>query len=185
MNKDLRTKNDDIIDLITEAVWLDDISRATESYGELLREMDERCKEKRPEGYYQEIANACPNEWDDISEFSNLIVESLETGRWDKTKIDRRWKLARRCAELAPVVVEQEIVDCNIIKVTIEHNGIQGGDAGHGGFTRFTIKDEASTCMYVNGVESSKFTLEFRGDSERRTFIEALKVALETLSGHE
>jgi hypothetical protein len=183
MNKDLRTKNDDIIDMITEAVWLKDISIATESYNELLRELDELSKDKRPD--YQEIANGCYNEWDDISEFYNLVVESLQSGVLEREKIDRRWKLARRCAELSPVVANQEIVDCNIIKVTIEHNGIQGGDAGHGGFTRFTIKDEAATCMYVNGVESSQFTLEFRGDSERRTFIEALKFALETLTENE
>jgi hypothetical protein len=185
MNKDLRTKNDDIIDLITEAVWLSDEDRATESYNVLLNEIARRCNQVEPYGYYDDIVGDEPNEPCEIYEFEKLVAECLEDNYCDRAVLDIKWKLARRCAELAPVVVEQEIVDCNIIMVIIEHNGIQGGDAGHGGFTRFTIKDEASTCMYVNGVESSKFTLEFRGDSERRTFIEALKVTLETLSGHE
>jgi hypothetical protein len=185
MNKDLRTKNDDIIDLITEAVWLKDISSSTESYNELLREMASICKHVEPYGVYNDIAGEMPNNPNDIQQFQKLVAECLEDNYCDIPALNRRWKLARRCAELSPVVANQEIVDCNIIKVTIEHNGIQGGDAGHGGFTRFTIKDEAATCMYVNGVESSQFTLEFRGDSERRTFIEALKFALETLTENE
>jgi hypothetical protein len=77
--------------------------------------------------------------------------------------------------------IYQEFTSANIIGVTLEHNGFQGGDAGHGGFVKLVIKDLASTCMEVNGQECEKFELVFRGDTERHTFLSALKMVVKEL----
>ena len=81
--------------------------------------------------------------------------------------------------------IYQEFTSANIIGVTLEHNGLQGGDAGHGGFVRFTIEDLASTSMEVNGEESEKFELLFRGDTERDTFLSALKMVVKELEENQ
>ena len=77
--------------------------------------------------------------------------------------------------------IYQELTSANIIGVTLEHNGFQGGDGGHGGFVKLVIEDLACTSMEVNGVESEKFELLFRGDTERETFLSALKMIVKEL----
>jgi hypothetical protein len=77
--------------------------------------------------------------------------------------------------------IYQEFISANIIGVTLEHNGFQGGDAGHGGFVKLVIENLASTCMEVNGEECEKFELVFRGDTERYTFLDALKMVVKEL----
>jgi hypothetical protein len=77
--------------------------------------------------------------------------------------------------------IYEEFVSANIIGVTLEHNGFKGGDAGHGGFVKLTIKDLASTCMELNGKECEKFELAFYGDTERDTFLSALKMVVKEL----
>jgi hypothetical protein len=77
--------------------------------------------------------------------------------------------------------IYQEFTSANIIGVTLEHNGLQGGDAGHGGFVRLVIEDLSCTSMEVNGEESQKFELVFKGDTERDTFLSALKMVVKEL----
>lgn len=105
-------------------------------------------------------------------------------------------------------VKEKKINGANIIKVRVGTNGIQGGDSGHGSRTHFSIENHSGTCMAVscqsnpgsdgrvtigdmvvsglNGmsvaeVEAEYFEVEFAGDSELDTFIEALEFAVATL----
>lgn len=78
---------------------------------------------------------------------------------------------------------EATFVSANILKTGIESTGYQGGDAGHGGFTTITFKDEASTCMdiEINGKKlqekslNNKIKITFRGDTEQNTLLQALK----------
>ncbi len=81
--------------------------------------------------------------------------------------------------------IYKEFASANIIGVTLEHNGTQGGDAGHGGYVKLIIEDLASTSMLVNGVESTKFELTFKGDTERDTFLQALKMVVNELEKDE
>jgi hypothetical protein len=80
--------------------------------------------------------------------------------------------------------IYQEFTSANIIGVTLEHNGFQGGDAGHGGFVKLVIEDLASTSMEVNGEECQKFELVLRGDTERDTFLSALKMVVKELENN-
>lgn len=80
--------------------------------------------------------------------------------------------------------IYKEFCSANIIGVTLEHNGIRGGDAGHGGFVRINVKDLASTSMEINGEECSEFELIIRGDTERETFISAFKMIVEELESN-
>lgn len=80
--------------------------------------------------------------------------------------------------------IYREFCSANIIGVTLEHNGIKGGDAGHGGFVRINVKDLASTSMELNGEECSEFELIIRGDTERETFISAFKMIVEELESN-
>lgn len=75
----------------------------------------------------------------------------------------------------------QEFVSANILGVTVEHNGYQGGDAGHGGFVRIVFKDLASTCMQLNGIDCEEFELVFKGDTERKTLLAGLKMIVKEL----
>ncbi len=77
--------------------------------------------------------------------------------------------------------IYQEFTSANIIGVTLEHNGFRGGDAGHGGFVKIVIEDLASTSMEVNGNECESLELVIRGDSERETFLSALKMIVKEL----
>lgn len=77
--------------------------------------------------------------------------------------------------------IYQEFTSVNSIGVTLEHNGLQGGDAGHGGFVKLIIQDLGDTSMEVNGLECGKFELLFRGDTERETLVSALKMVVKEL----
>lgn len=77
--------------------------------------------------------------------------------------------------------IYQEFTSANIIAVTLEHNGFQGGDSGHGGFVEITIENLGSTCMELNDEECEKFKLVLRGDTERETFLDALKMIVKEL----
>ena len=80
--------------------------------------------------------------------------------------------------------IYQEFTSANIIGVTVEHNGIKGGDAGHGGFVKIVIEDLASTSMELNGAQKTKFELKIRGDCERETFVSAFKMIIKELEDH-
>lgn len=79
----------------------------------------------------------------------------------------------------------KEFASMNILETTVEHNGCQGGDAGHGGFVRITFKDVSSTSMEVNGVECEEFSFEFKGSTERDTLVESLEMILTELKNNK
>ena len=84
--------------------------------------------------------------------------------------------------ELAEEDTEDEIgfsanasfTDACILGVEISTNGFQGGDAGHGGETRITFRDEASTAMDIIDQKEGAFTIRFRGDAELRVLARAI-----------
>ena len=103
---------------------------------------------------------------------------------------------------------EVEILDANIIQVAVGTTGYKGGDTGHGGRTFFGIRNESGTDMrltfvaskwpsqggqleteeadghtdvYGCNLEAQRICIEFGGDAELSTFIEALEFAVETL----
>lgn len=75
----------------------------------------------------------------------------------------------------------QEFTSANILGVTVEHNGFQGGDAGHGGFVRIAFEDLSSTSMQLNGKYCDSFDFTFRGDTERETLLSGLKMIVKEL----
>lgn len=90
--------------------------------------------------------------------------------------------------------VEQEsfvIYDANIIKLTVGTTGPQGGDAGHGGVTKFKLEDEGGTYLVANVVDTwgqdisivgpKSVEIMVRGDAEMRTLIDSLELAARTL----
>lgn len=77
-------------------------------------------------------------------------------------------------------------VSANILQVDVQENGYQGGDAGNGGFVKITLSDRGGTAMEarVNGEslkDADEIEIVFRGDCERDTLKEALKVAVDAL----
>jgi hypothetical protein len=77
--------------------------------------------------------------------------------------------------------IYQQFNSANIIGVTLEHNGFGGGNASHGGFVKLTIENLSSTYMTLNGNDCNEFELIFKGDSERETFLSALKMIVKEL----
>lgn len=65
-------------------------------------------------------------------------------------------------------------IDACILGVNLTTSGFQGGDAGHGGETRITFKDESSTAMDLVDVKEGEFTFRFRGDAELRVLARAI-----------
>jgi hypothetical protein len=78
----------------------------------------------------------------------------------------------------------KEFISANVLETTVEHNGCQGGDAGHGGFVRITFRDLSCTSMEVNGVECEEFSFEFQGSAERETLINSLEMILDELKNN-
>lgn len=78
-------------------------------------------------------------------------------------------------------MVYQEFTSANILGVTVEHNGFQGGDEGHGGFVRISFENKASTSMQLNGEYCDSFDFTFRGDTERETLLSGLKMIVKEL----
>jgi hypothetical protein len=79
--------------------------------------------------------------------------------------------------------VYQRFISANILSVSVEHNGVQGGDAGHGGYVKIKIIDEENTAMEVNGKEAESVEITLKGSTERETLIQALIVILRELHG--
>jgi len=79
----------------------------------------------------------------------------------------------------------KEFISANVLETTVEHNGCQGGDAGHGGFVKITFKDLSCTSMEVNGIECEEFSFEFQGSAERETLIDSLEMILDELKNNK
>ena len=77
--------------------------------------------------------------------------------------------------------IYEEFVSANTIGVTVEHNGLQGGDADHGGFVKIIIKDLDCTSMFLNGKQCENFEVTFKGTTERQTLLSALKMIVNEL----
>tara|TARA_Y100001938_G_C8002248_1_gene385352 strand:- start:595 stop:945 length:351 start_codon:yes stop_codon:yes gene_type:complete len=83
-------------------------------------------------------------------------------------------------------ITKAQLVSANILSVEVQENGIKGGDAGHGGFVKIKLTDDACTSMEarVNGDalrEAEVVEIVFRGDTERDTLREALKSVVDAL----
>jgi type V secretory pathway adhesin AidA len=81
---------------------------------------------------------------------------------------------------------KKEITSANILEVEVGTTGFQGGDTGHGGRTYLKIQDLGCTDINVYLVkdqyfDTKGFTLELGGDTELKTFIEALEFAVKIL----
>lgn len=77
------------------------------------------------------------------------------------------------------------ITSANILEVEVGTNCPQGGDTGHGGRTYFRLTDLGGTDMVpypelTDGLNNS-ISIEFGGDCELYTFIQALEFALKIL----
>lgn len=76
--------------------------------------------------------------------------------------------------------------DCNELEIEVGTTGFCGGDAGHGGKTYLRLKNKASTDMQIKVddgdlKEANSFEILLSGDTELKTFIEALDFALTEL----
>jgi hypothetical protein len=80
--------------------------------------------------------------------------------------------------------IEETFTLCNILEVKLEHNGYQGGDAGHGGYVKMNFSNEGAA-IEVNGKECEEVELIFRGDNERTTLVDALKMIVKELEEHK
>lgn len=65
----------------------------------------------------------------------------------------------------------------------IIHNGIQGGDAGHGGFVVIRLSNFDGT-LYVNGEETKSMFIRVEGDAERQTLIDIFKLVVDELENN-
>mgnify|MGYP003135404718 FL=1 len=79
--------------------------------------------------------------------------------------------------------VYQNFSSANLFSVTVEHNGVHAGDAGHGGYVKLLFKDEGNTCMEVNGEKSEQVEIILKGSTERDNLIQALFAILRELYG--
>jgi len=82
-------------------------------------------------------------------------------------------------------IIYQKFESANTIAVTLEHNGFKGGDLGHGGFVKIKIEDINSTHMELNNEHIEVIELTFRGDSERYTLLNALKMIVKELDDNK
>jgi len=81
---------------------------------------------------------------------------------------------------------QRDITNANCLEVEVGTTGYQGGDTGHGGRTYLRIKDDGGTDMHVmttndDAEHTDEFAIEFGGDAELETLIEALKWAVNVL----
>lgn len=175
---DKKTINEELDALFSECIWFENKGEAKASFNALMKLVDELSKSPRDYEYYESFATALDKEPKEIKRFNNLLVIQLLTGLWrgELTQMEV-WEQAYNSTQVS----SQTFTDCNIITVDVTDTGFKGGDSGHGCVVKFSITDVASTCMYVNGMEASLFELELRGDSERRTFLDALKFAVDII----
>ncbi len=83
-------------------------------------------------------------------------------------------------------LVQEKFVSANIIRAGAGTTGYKGGDAGYGGRTIFTLKDESSTDLRceINGHmidDVTEVKIIVGGDAELTTLIQSLKFIVQTL----
>jgi len=78
-------------------------------------------------------------------------------------------------------ILRKEIIDANSLYVEAGTTGFKGGDSGHGGRTFFLLHNAASTDIEIDFLPPDGVAICLGGDSELRTFIEALEFAADTL----
>lgn len=78
-------------------------------------------------------------------------------------------------------ILRKEIIDANNLYVEVGTTGFKGGDSGHGCMTFFLLHDVKSTDIKIDSIYPDKVAICLGGDSELRTFIEALEFAADTL----
>lgn len=83
-------------------------------------------------------------------------------------------------------VKKKEIVMANTLEVIVGTNCPQGGDAGHGGVTILRLTNLGGTAMKGIVIEDSygdtqEIHMEFYGDHEAYSLLEALKFAVKEL----
>lgn len=81
--------------------------------------------------------------------------------------------------------IYEKIESANVIGVTLKHNGLHGGDCGHGGFVDIRIDNLGGTSIQSDGEDDKYFHLRVMGDCERRTLIEAFKLIVKELEENE
>lgn len=99
------------------------------------------------------------------------------------------YEIRRSEREVNGITVEtwkREIVNANILEIEAGTTGYCGGDTGHGGRTYLRFKDLASTDLVASVVtdkfgDTEEVIMEFGGDTELSTLIEALEFALKVL----
>lgn len=79
-----------------------------------------------------------------------------------------------------------EIINANMLEVEVGTTGYCGGDTGHGGRTYLRLKDLGSTDLSASIVtdncgDTEEVIMEFGGDTELSTLIEALEFAVKVL----
>ena len=175
---DKQGTNERLESLFTESIWVEDKKVARQSFIDLMDEVNKLSLIPTQYDFYDDFANNTRSELKAVQELSNAILLKLMINEWRSTSTGMQmWDAAYESTDTH----SETFSDCNIITATITDTGEKGGDAGHGCIVKLSIKDEASTCMYLNGAECDFLEIEFHGDSERRTFLNALKFAVSVM----
>jgi hypothetical protein len=171
---------DELIDAFTEAVFYDDDTES-DAAGRLLKRLMEKNAMIFSIRQGHEKFMPTNDRHGAVFYFQNTIRHYLTSGKWKSNlSFNQLLKEARQYVDALTVTTET-IVSLNVIEVQVADTGYQGGDAGHGAFVSLHIKDLAGTCMEINGECVEEFTITFRGDSERKTFVEALEIAVSAI----
>jgi hypothetical protein len=87
-----------------------------------------------------------------------------------------------------PLVIDQVFTHsgCCIFDVNLKATGYRGGDAGHGGFIKLDIINQAGTAMSGNvddelGDYCNKISIKFSGDDEMTGLVDVLENVVKTL----
>lgn len=169
---DKQETNERLYSLFTESIWFDNKDTAKQAFTELIDEVNRLSFIPTQYDFYDDFAKNTRSDLKAVQELSNAILLKLMINEWRSTSnAIKMWEDAYMSTD----TLSETFSDCNIITATITDTGEKGGDAGHGCIVKLSIKDEASTCMFQNGVETDYVDIEVHGDSERRTLLNALK----------
>jgi len=169
---DKQETNERLYSLFTESIWFEDKDIAKRSFIDLIDEVNKLSVIPTQYDFYDDFARSTRSELKAVQDLSNAILLKLMINEWRSPNTSMKmWEDAYMSTDTH----SETFSDCNIITASITDTGEKGGDAGHGCIVRLSIKDDASTCMFLNGVEADHVEIEVHGDSERRTLLNALK----------